>query len=157
AAFAHTLVDHHAPGRIGVGVALAAAALFGGAGLVVHQHRHAGVVAQFAHDGVKLVAMAHRHAGSQRGHALVLFGLVGHHHDFLDALGSHLARDHRHIDGAIHRLAARHGHRIVEQYFVSDGHLGRHGGAYGQQAGMVVRAIAQVGKDVLLVDRKSVV
>ena len=37
AAFAHELVDHDALGRIGILAALAAAALFGGAGLVVDQ------------------------------------------------------------------------------------------------------------------------
>ncbi|KAG1445018.1 hypothetical protein G6F57_017679 [Rhizopus arrhizus] len=46
AAFADAFVDDDAARRVRIGVALAAAALFGGTGLVVDQHRHARVLAQ---------------------------------------------------------------------------------------------------------------
>ena len=57
AAFAHELVDDDALGRIGELAALAAPALFRGAGLVVEQDRAPGDVAQLALHGVELVAM----------------------------------------------------------------------------------------------------
>ena len=62
AAFADGFVDEDAARRIGHLAALAAAALFGGAGLVVDHGRDAGIFAQFALDGVEFVAMADRHA-----------------------------------------------------------------------------------------------
>ena len=57
AAFADALVDEDALGRIGIEPALAAAALFGRAGLVVDQHREAGDIAQLALHGIELAAV----------------------------------------------------------------------------------------------------
>src|SRR5258708_12433795 len=57
AALADGLVDEDALGRIGVLAALAAAALLGGAGLVVDQDRDAGHLTQIALDLVEPVAM----------------------------------------------------------------------------------------------------
>ena len=57
AAFADQLVDDHALGRIGVLAALAAAALFGGAGLVVEQDVQPGVSRSSRCTRVELVAM----------------------------------------------------------------------------------------------------
>jgi hypothetical protein len=65
AAFAHQLVDHHPLGRVDHLAALAAAALLGGAGLVVDQDAAAGHFAQFTLHLVQLVAVAHRDARRQ--------------------------------------------------------------------------------------------
>src|SRR5206468_5651186 len=61
AAFAHELVDDDAPGRILDRAALAAAALLGGAGLVVDDHRAARDLAQRLLHFIELVAVVHRH------------------------------------------------------------------------------------------------
>ena len=79
AALAHQVVDHHAHGRVDHGAALAAAALLGGAGLVVDDDRGALDLAQFALDAVELVAMQHLHARRQLGVG-VLLRLVGDDH-----------------------------------------------------------------------------
>lgn len=60
----------------------------------------------------------------------------------------HLLRHHRHGDGAIHRLPAGHGHRVVVQNLVGDVDLGRHRRADRQVTGMEVSAIAEVLKHV---------
>src|SRR5882762_7330105 len=57
ATLADGVVDEDALGRVGEGAALAAAALLGGASLVVDQDREAGDVAQFALHLVELVAV----------------------------------------------------------------------------------------------------
>jgi hypothetical protein len=62
------LVDEDAGLRVGEGAALAAAALFGGTGLVEDQGRHAGHGAQFALDHVEFVALADRDAVGNVGH-----------------------------------------------------------------------------------------
>src|SRR6201996_643095 len=60
AAFADQVVDEDALGRIGIEPALAAAALFGGAGLVVDQDRQAFHLAQIALHGVHVAAVMDR-------------------------------------------------------------------------------------------------
>ena len=65
AAFADQFVDEDALVGIGKGAALAAAALFGGAGLVVEQHRHALDVAQLALHEVEVVAVMDGGAGRE--------------------------------------------------------------------------------------------
>ena len=76
AAFADQLVDDHALARVGELAALAAAALLGGAGLVVDQDRDARRLAQLALHGVELVAVVDRDvAGEVAGR--VLLRLVG--------------------------------------------------------------------------------
>ena len=62
AAFAHQLVDDHALGRVDHRAALAAAALLGGAGLVVDDDGDARDLAQLALHVVELVAVVHGHA-----------------------------------------------------------------------------------------------
>ena len=57
AALAHELVDDHALVGIGIGTALAAAALFGGAGLVVNEHRDAGDRRELRLHLLQVVAM----------------------------------------------------------------------------------------------------
>ena len=130
AAFADGRVDHHAPRRIGeYGLArfvlLAPAALLGGAGLVVYQHRDAGDLAQHALDRIELVAVVHGDAVRQ-AHLRIVLGLVGHHHHLARALADHLLHDLRHRQAAVHRLAASHRNRIVVQNFIGDIGARRH-------------------------------
>ena len=121
AAFAHQLVDHHALGRLDQRAALAAAALLGGAGLVVDQDGAARQLAQLLLDGIELVAVVHRHARGQPAlHGLVLLGLVGDDDDLLRAFGVELAGHLGHPQRAVDRLAAGHRHRVVEQDLVGD-------------------------------------
>ncbi|KAK67683.1 hypothetical protein L573_2732 [Bordetella holmesii H620] len=134
APFAHTLVDDYATRGIGISIALAAAPLFGGAGLVVNENGNIRVLAQFAHDAIEFITMLDRHARRQSGDALILFRLIGDDDDSLNALGRHLLRDHGHTDGTVDRLPPGHGHRVVEENFVGDGCLGGHRRPYGQQA-----------------------
>src|SRR5439155_459865 len=79
-------------------VLLAAAALLGGAGLVVDQRRHAGRLAQLALHGVELVAMADGDARRPIGRRRIFLRLVGHHDDRPNALGRDLPRDYRRIE-----------------------------------------------------------
>src|SRR5215470_18083732 len=62
AALADEVVDEGALGRIGIESALAATALFGGAGLIVDQHRQPLGLAQLALQLVHLAAMMDGHA-----------------------------------------------------------------------------------------------
>ena len=59
------LVDEEAPRRIDQLALLAAAALLGGAGLLVDQHRHAGHLAQAALHRVELGAVVELGAGRE--------------------------------------------------------------------------------------------
>ena len=78
--------------RLGQLAALAAAALLGGADLIVDQHGDAVVVAQVALHRVEFVAGVAGDAGRQRGGGRQPVGLVGHHGDALHALGARSAR-----------------------------------------------------------------
>ena len=149
AAFADQRVDHHAPGRVHQRAALAAAALFGGAGLVVNDDGAALDLAQLPLDRVQLVAVMHGHALGQR-HALVFVRIVGDHHGFDGAFCPHRLRDLRHrmaLGPLADLLAARHGDRVVVQDLVGDVHPGGDALADRQQAAVKVGAVAQVGKD----------
>src|SRR6185437_15587519 len=63
AAFADEVVDDDAAGRVGKASALAPAALFGGAGLVVDDRADPRGLAQLALHRIEVVAMAHRRTG----------------------------------------------------------------------------------------------
>ena len=150
AAFAHQRVDHNPPGRVHQRAALAATALFSGAGLVVNDDGAALDRAQLPLNHVQRIAVMHGHALGQ-GHALVLFGLVSDHHGFDSALGAHRLRDLRHrmaLGPLAHGLAARHGHGVVVQNFVGDVHAGGNALADRQHAAVKVSAVTQVGKNV---------
>ncbi len=151
AAFADRVVDEGAPRRIGIVAALAAAALFGRAGLVVDQHGDARRIAQAPLHVVELVAVMHGDADWQPAAAGVLVGFVGDDDDLARALGQHLMRDARHGQHAVDRLAAGHRHRVVEQHLVGDIGLRRDRRADRQQARMEVGAVAQIDEHVLLV------
>ena len=149
AAFADQFVDDH--GLVGRGqrAAFAAAALFGGAGLVVDDGRAALEGAELALDAVQFVAVVHGHALGQR-HAVVLGGFVGDDDQFGHALGLEAVHDLQHrvaLGPLAHALAARHGHGVVVQQLVGDVHAGRDALAYRQQAAVEVGAVAQVGED----------
>ncbi len=62
AALAHGRIDEHALVGIGKQAALAAAALLGGAGLVVEQHGDAGHLAQLPLHLLQVAAVVDRHA-----------------------------------------------------------------------------------------------
>ena len=154
-ALAHPVVDDDAPGRIGVGIALAPPALFGRAGLVVNEHRDATEGAQAGLHPVKGVAMQHIDACGKVGDPFIFSGVIGHDHHLADTLGRHLSCDHRHRQGAVNGLAARHRYRVVKQDLVGDIDFGRDSGPKRKQAGMVVSTVAQVGKHVLLAGKRG--
>src|SRR5690606_28599158 len=148
AALADRFVDEDPLLGIGKGAALAAPALLGRAGLVVYEHRHAGVFAQLALHVVERAAVMH---GDRRGEIAgrVLLGLVGDDDDLLDPFRGDLARDHLGRERTVVRLAAGHGDRVVEEDLVGDGRLRRHGEADGERTRMEVGAVAEVLEDVL--------
>ena len=148
-AFAHRLVDDGALGRVGIGIAFAAATLFRGAGLVIDHGRHTRLFTQFALHGIEFAAMADGHAFGPLGAGRILVRLVGDHDDGPHVLSGQLARDHGRIERAVELLATGHGDRIVVQDLVRDIDLRRDRGAHRQQAGMEVGAITEVGEDVL--------
>ncbi len=130
-------------------MALAAAALLGGAGLVVDQDGDAGDFRELLLHGHEPVAVMD---GEALGPVLVLGvfpGLVGDDDDALDALGRHLARDHRDGERAVVVLAAGHGDRVIEQDLVGDVDAGRDRGADRQDAGVVIGAVAEILEYVL--------
>ena len=150
AALAHRVVDEHALGGIGEGAALAAAALLGGAGLVVDQHGEAGDLAQLALHGIELVAMTDGDAMREAGIHRILVGLVGDDDHLLGALGLDLARDLGNRERAVMRLAAGHGDGVVVEDLVGDVDAGRRRLADRHQAGVVIGAVAEILEDVLL-------
>lgn len=89
-AFAHGRVDEGALGRIDHLAALAPTALFGGAGLVVENHRDALELAQLTLHGVQFEAVVEGHARREGGAGRVLVRLVADQGDAFDALGMHL-------------------------------------------------------------------
>ncbi|MCY1231118.1 hypothetical protein D9M72_435550 [compost metagenome] len=94
--------------------------------------------------------MEHRHAGRQHGAVAILLRLVGDDDQLLRAFGQHLVRNLRHRQHAVDGLPAGHCHGIIEQDLVGDIGLGRDRCADGQQPRVEIRAVAQVGKHVLV-------
>jgi hypothetical protein len=72
--------------------------------------------------------------GAKSVTALVLRRFVGHHDDAPDVLGGQLARELRHGQGAVHRLAAGHGDGVVVEQLVGDVDLAGDGGADRQES-----------------------
>ena len=152
AAFTHQLVDDHPHGRVDSGATLAAAALLGGAGLVVNDGGGAFDLAELALDVVEQIAVFHLRV-TRHLHALVLLGLVGDDHHFGRAFGQQALGNlqHRVAFGSLtDGLAAGHRDRVVVQNFVSDVHPRRDALADRQQAAVEVGAVAQVREDVLV-------
>src|SRR5258708_15565639 len=150
AALAYHLVDEDALGRVGELAALAAAALLGGAGLVVDDDREARHLPQLALHRIERVAMTDLDAGGEAGIRRILVGLVGDDDDALGALGCHLLRDLRHRQVALDRLAAGHRHRVVVKDLVGDVDAGGGGGADRQETAIRVGAVAAILEDVAL-------
>ena len=149
AALADQLVDHHALVGVGIAAMLAAAALLGGAGLVVDQGGDARHLAQPPLHGVQLLARMDAHAGREGGTERIAAGVVGDHRDVRHALRLEQARDRRHVEVAgLHLLAAGHGDGVVVEDLEGDVGPGRLGGTDGQRAGMVEGAVADVLEDV---------
>ena len=78
----------------------------------------------------------------------VLLRLVGHDHDFTDALGTQLRHDLGHGETAVQRLPPGHGHRVVVKQLVRHRRPGGDGGTDGQNPRMEIRPIAHVCEDV---------
>jgi len=150
AALADPLVDEEAHVGIGKVAALAAAALFGRAGLVVDQHGDAGDLLQLLLHAHQLVAV--EDIGIRRKVVAAEIGvrLLADDDDALDALRLELAGELRHGQDAVDRLAAGHRHRIVVEDLVGDRHLGGDGLADRQDAGVEIGAVAHIGEDVLV-------
>ena len=84
----------------------------------------------------------------------IFLRLVADDDDLRHAFGGALARDVAGRDRPVDRLAAGHRHRVVVEDLVGDVDACRHGGADGEDAAVVVRAIAQVGEDVLVLHER---
>ena len=152
ASLAHQLIDHHAFGRVDQRAALAPAALFRGAGLVVDDDGRALDLAQLALYGVQLIAVVHGHAFGQRD-TVVFFGLVGHHHRLHCALCPHALRylhDRMAFRPLADLLAAGHRHGVVIKNLVGDVDARCNALADREHAAVKIGAVAQVGKDVLV-------
>src|SRR3954468_19288488 len=93
AAFADQLVDEGALGGVRIEPALAAAALFRGAGLVVDNDRKAFYVAQLALHGVELAEMMDGRALREVVSRRIFSGIVRDDREALDTLGPDLMRD----------------------------------------------------------------
>ena len=121
--------------------------------MVVNDDRRALDLTHFALDAVQFVAVEHAHPFGQ-SHAIVFFGLIGHHVDALCAFGPHAHGDLHHavaFRALAHLLATGHGHCVVVQNLVGDVDARRNALADCQNAAVKVGAVTQVGKDVLLV------
>ena len=154
ATFAYQIVDECALGRIGILIALAPAALFRRAGLVVDDDRHTRNLAELALHLVVVVAVMDGHAGRPLHVGRILLRLVSDHRDSLRAFAMHLQRDLGHRERAVYRLAAGHRDRIVVKNLVSDIHARRGRGAHRQQAGMVISPVADVLEHVRCFDER---
>src|SRR5690606_26549884 len=120
AAFADQGVDHHPLLRVLELAALAAATLLGGAGLVVDQDRDALDLPQALLHRVQLAAVVEFHAGREQLALVPARQVIADQDDGVDAFGAHLPGDVRHGEGAVHRLATGHGHRVVVEDLVGD-------------------------------------
>ena len=144
AALADQLVDDDALVGIGERAALAAAALLGGAGLVVDQHGAAGDFAKLLLHRLQVVAVMDGDALRPFGAGRIFLRLVGDDDDALGAFGRDLRGDLRHREIAVVHLAAGHGDRVVVQDLVGDVDAGGDRGADRHVAGVVVGAVADV-------------
>ena len=155
AALADQLVDDDALVRVGKRAALAAPALFGGAGLVVDQHRDAADLAQARFCTRRAPRGGGWWCRPASACRRIFLRLVGDDHDALRAFGRDLARDLRHGHAAVDLLAAGHRDRVVEEKLVGDVDAGGDRGADREAAGMVVGAVAEILEDVRRASRTA--
>ncbi len=148
ATLAHQRVHEHALLRVHHLAALAPPPLLRGAGLVVDQDAGALHFAQPLLHRVELAAVEELDAFRERARRQRSVGplpdLVREHDDRSDALRAHLARDLRHAQRAVHRLAAGHRDRVVVEDLVGDVDAAGDRLADRQRAGVEVGAVAQV-------------
>ena len=108
----------------------------------------------FALHLIKQSAVVHIHVGYQIG-TFVFFWLVGHDSN---ALGTFCAHALRNLQSGValraltNRLSTSHRHRIVVQNFVSDVDTSCHALAHRQNAAVEVGAVANIRKNMLVVD-----
>ena len=146
AAFAHRLVDEDLARQRRQRAAPALPPCRRGAGLVVDEHADAAHAAQLELHRVEPLARQHRGArGESRVHR-VLGDVVGEHDDARDAFGVELARELRHAERAVERLATGHRHRVVVEQLVGDVDARGDGRADRQQPGVEIGAVAHVGE-----------
>src|SRR5258708_11540150 len=113
AAFADEVVDEDALRRIRIKSPLAAAAFFGGAGLIVDQNGQALDVAQFALNLVQFPAMMNCRSRREIILPWIFAGIVRDDGDALGAFGPDLMGDLRDGQTALGGLCPRHGDGIV--------------------------------------------
>ena len=154
AAFADQFVDDHALVGIGKRMALAAAALLGGAGLVIDQDGDARHFGKRLLHRDQIVAVMNGDALRPDRVACIFVRLVGDDDDALGALRRHLPRDLRHGQPAVIGLAAGHGDRVIEQDLVGDVGVGRDRGADRHIARVIISAVAEILKDVIAVGER---
>ena len=156
ATFTHQLIDQDTLGRVHQRAALSAATLFCGAGLVVDDGGAAFDLSEFFLDIVQQIAVFHLDTIGQLGRGVFLW-LIGHHHQFLHAFRRQGVGNlnHRMPLGALaDLLPARHGHGIVIEHFVGDVHARRNRLANREQAAVEIRAIAEIGENMRVVDER---
>ena len=144
AALANQLVYDDPLVGIGIGAALAATALFGGAGLVENQRGDAGDRSEFPLHRVQLLARADGEACGPFDIGGVFGGVVGHQHQLAHPLRRHLPGDGVHGEAAVMGLPASHGDRVVVEDLVGHVHARPDGEANGQYARVVIGAVADV-------------
>ena len=144
AALAHVRVDDDAPVRVLQQAALAPAPLLGRAHLVVDDGRDTLPLAQLALHLVERVPVMDRHAVRELPVEGVFLRLVGDHGDAADAFRLNLAGDALDRERPVHRLAAGHRHRVVVENLVGHVDAGGDRGAYRQNAGVEIGAVADV-------------
>src|SRR5690606_16161636 len=149
AAFAHQLVDDDAAVRIRERTALAAAALFGGTGLIVDQNRNALNLAQTALHLVQIFTVMDRGTFRELEAASVFVRLVGYDGEMADAFRADLRRDLLHRQCAFGRLAPRHRDRVIVEDLVGHVDAGGDGKADRQRARMRIGAVTQVLEEVV--------
>ncbi|CAB3775211.1 hypothetical protein LMG29542_08593 [Paraburkholderia humisilvae] len=144
-AFTDGFVDEEPFVRVGEFALLAAAALFGRAGLVVDQHGDAVDIAQLPLHGIEFAAVMERGAlRKQAVVAVILFRLVADHDEVRNALRFHLPRDLRHRDAAVDGLSACHCNCVVVENLVGDRRFCGDRLADRQNAGVEVGAVAEI-------------
>ncbi len=145
AAFAHQRIDHHPLGRIDQFAALATATLFGRAGLVEDQDRHAFDGTQMLLHCVQFATIVKRDLRrKQVASPRPLADVVADHRNLMNAFGAQLMCNVGHGERAVHRLPAGHRHRIVVENLVGDVDASGDRLPDRQRAAMEIRAIAQV-------------
>ena len=147
AAFADQRIHQHALLRIHQLAALAAAAFFGGAGLVVNQDASALHFTQHFLHGIEVTTVVEGGALREERRIRPLVDVITDQRNGLHAFGTHLCGDLWHGQGAIDRLAAGHRDRVVVEDFVGDVDASGNRLTNGQRATVEVGAIAQVLED----------